>query len=347
MPSTFFTKPEDYIHEAPYTHLLLTGLRECTWFINRLTTNPSPYLPDYPDIRNLVKVWRENMFQALISFFQDAMQPKTLGYLLPSPKVSMLRAFHAIRTYSTLVHQIREARAEFGGAKAHAETANMAVVWMEMWTDLQTVEYRMKRFIKQGEMPENKDIDITLSRSADRASRSPMYDKNGCLYFPENTKFISAPLQSYTDQSAFFDLPEDYGTVPFSHRLLEPLLAAKQGLEKLAKLQIPPNEAGPGPLEHFTAWRREMYCALAAFHRDVFEPSTLRNITTGSSSKVKVIRALFAIRCYATLLEQIDSAKEALYSVPQASITRDAWHAALTVLETVEVTMQRFFMEGV
>ncbi|RPB26913.1 hypothetical protein L211DRAFT_898948 [Terfezia boudieri ATCC MYA-4762] len=339
MSSTFFMKPDDYTHEAPYTHPLLTGLWECTWFIHRLRTKPSPYLPDYPEIRNQVKMWREKMFQALMPFFWGAMgQPKTLGHLVPGPKVSMLQAFHAIQTYATLVHQIQEAQAEFKDAKAHAEAANMAEVWLEMWTDLQTVEYRMKRFIKQGEMPEDKDIDIML-----------IYDNNVCLsseYFPKNTKFVSAPLRSYTDQSAFFDLLEDYETAPFSHRLLEPLLSARQGLLRLAKLQIPPNEACSGPLEHLAAWYREMHCALAAFHRDVFEPSTLRNNTTGSSSKVKVIRALFAIRCYATLVKQIEFAKVALRSVPSARITLDARIVVQTVLETVEVKMHRFFMEG-
>jgi len=352
MPSSaFFTKPEDYIHEAPYTHPLLTELVNCTWFVHRLTIGSSDHVPDYPHIRNQVKSWREKMFQALMLFYQDVKgQPGALSRLTPDPKVSMLRVFHAIQTYAALIQQIREARTKLEASQAHAEAANVANLWLEMWTDLRTVEYRMKRFIKRGEMPKDKDINTTPGRGVDRVPKSLIHDSYACLSSnssPEGANVISEPLQSYSDQSAFFDLPEDYGTVPFSHRILQPLLSAKEGLERIAQLQTPPLGAAPSPLEHLTAWRREMCCALAAFYRDVFETSTLKNIATCSSSKVGVVRALFAMRCYAILVKQIDATKQALCSVPDASITSKARLAALTDLETVKVRMDQFFMKKV
>ncbi|KAF8428697.1 hypothetical protein EV426DRAFT_585454 [Tirmania nivea] len=292
-----------------------------------------------------MKIWREKMFQALILFYQDAReQPKLLSNLLTSHKVSKLRAFLAIRVYDDLLKQMREARAAFKAAELHAQEVGMAEVLWEIRMDLHTVEYRMECFIMKGEIPKDRNIDVMLIRNADEVSN----DTNSCFEgMPES-------LHSYSDNSGFFDIPEDYDPAPFNHRLLQPLLLAKEGLERLAQT-LPPNSASNlarRSLENITNWRREMRNALAAFHRDVSEPSTFRNITTGGSSKVKVVRVLFAIRCYATLVKEIGATKQAMllidehqdFELPTGIMLHD-WLAGWEDLVTVELDMNEFFLK--
>lgn len=171
-------------------------------------------------------------------------------------------------------------------------------------------------------------------------------------------------VQSISDASAFFDLPEDYAPAPFEHRLLQALPRVIDRLEKLLKYHGPANPL-PNPLpapalsalkdllksiKVLEPWRKEVFHALNALHRDVYERSVLRKITTGSSSKLTILRAVYAMRCHTTLVKQIRKAKHLLRDIKPSVVVggmAHAWLIGWVHLITVEANMKGLIMKGI
>ena len=168
-------------------------------------------------------------------------------------------------------------------------------------------------------------------------------------------------FHSYSNNSAFFDLPKDYDALPSglrSHRLLTTLPLLTAILQKLNSPSHRPASLLPPPslstiksclqnLGMLIPWRKAMFEALTIFYKDTFEYSRIRNL--GASHKVKMMRSLYAIRCYATLVKQIREARKALKEIRihAGKVGMDGvWRAAWTNILTVEVNMEQFVMYG-